>query len=219
MPEARGWALRVATPEDAEQVSALLDRSYSTAWASFYEADLIAAVRPFVTRANPKLLASGTYFVVTAPDGLAVGCGGWTHEAPGTGALADGVAHIRHFATDPGWLRLGIAGAMLRRCIEEAEAAGATALFADSARGAEPFYAAFGFETMREIVPAAVRAFERLRRVEVRWPPSFDPMPYATLADDVARIGHRQPLAAPASHHRLRERMGRCRLQAGGETQ
>lgn len=148
MADARSWSLRVATPDDAGQVSALLDRSYSTAWASFYEADLIAAVRPYVTRANPKLLASGTYFVAMSDGGLAVGCGGWTHEAPGTGALADGVTHIRHFATDPEWLRLGIAGAMLRRCMVEAKAGGAATLFADSARGAELFYASFGFETV-----------------------------------------------------------------------
>jgi len=64
MSEARSWSLRVATPDDADAVSALLDRSYSTMWASYYEPELIAAVRPFVTRANPRLLACGTYFVV-----------------------------------------------------------------------------------------------------------------------------------------------------------
>lgn len=153
MADARSWSLRVATPADADAVSALLDRSYSTMWASYYEPALIAAVRPFVTRANPKLLGCGTYFVVMAQDGLAVGCGGWTHEAPGTAVLAAGVAHIRHFATDPAWLRLGIASAMLRRCIAEAKAAGATTLFADSARGAEAFYTAFGFETQEESAP------------------------------------------------------------------
>lgn len=147
------WTLRVAMPGDIDQVSALLDRSYNQLWASHYDADVIAAVRPFVTRANPKLLSSGTYFVVTAPDGLAVGCGGWTHEAPGTGALEDGIAHVRHFATDPDWLRLGIAGAMLRRCIAEAKASGAGTLFADSAHGAEAFYASFGFETLRPSAP------------------------------------------------------------------
>jgi CRISPR-associated endonuclease/helicase Cas3 len=45
----------------------------------------------------------------------------------------------------------------------------------------------FGFESMREIVPAEVRGFERLRRVDVRWPAGFDPTPYATVADDLSR--------------------------------
>lgn len=150
---ARSWSLRVATPDDAAQVSALLDRSYGTIWVGHYDPDLIATVRPFVTRANPKLLASGTYFVAEDPGGLAVGCGGWTHEAPGTAALEDGVAHIRHFATDPDWLRLGIAAAMLRRCMAEAKASGAVTLFADSALGAEGFYGAFGFEVQGPTAP------------------------------------------------------------------
>jgi N-acetylglutamate synthase-like GNAT family acetyltransferase len=153
MPDARSWSLRVATPDDAAQVSALLDRSYGTIWVGHYDPDLIATVRPFVTRANPKLLASGTYFLAEAPDGLAVGCGGWTHEAPGTAALEDGVAHIRHFATDPDWLRLGIAAAMLRRCMAEAKASGAVTLFADSALCAEGFYGAFGFEVQGPTAP------------------------------------------------------------------
>lgn len=136
----------MAGPGDAAQVSALLDRSYPTIWAGHYEPALIAAVRPFVTRANPALLASGTYFVAMAEEGKAVGCGGWTREAPGTGMLEPGVAHIRHFATDPDWLRQGIGRAMLHRCIVEAKADGAASLFADSAYGADGFYGALGFE-------------------------------------------------------------------------
>src|SRR5688572_17098748 len=75
MSAAQSWSLRVATPADADTVSALLDRSYPTLWASHYEPALIEAVHPFVVRANPKLLASGTYFVAIVEDGLAVGCG------------------------------------------------------------------------------------------------------------------------------------------------
>jgi len=140
-------------PDDAEPVSALLDRSYPALWAGLYDADLLEAVRPLVTRANPALLASGTFFVAVSDRGMVVGCGGWTHEAPGTGALTTGTGHIRHFATDPLWLRRGIGAAMLRRCIDEARAAGLESLLADSARGAERFYAAFGFEAQEESAP------------------------------------------------------------------
>jgi GNAT superfamily N-acetyltransferase len=153
MGAARSWSLRTARPDDAEPVSALLDRSYPTLWAGHYDPDLLAAIRPLVTRANPRLLASGTFFVAIAADGRAVGCGGWTHEAPGTGILTEGVGHIRHFATDPDWLRLGIGAAMLRRCIDEARVAGLAVLMADSARGAEGFYATFGFEAEAPSAP------------------------------------------------------------------
>lgn len=48
----------------------------------------------------------------------------------------------------------------------------------------------FGFESMHEIVPPDLRAFERLRRVEVRWPEKLDePTSYAALADQVAEHG------------------------------
>ncbi len=47
----------------------------------------------------------------------------------------------------------------------------------------------FGFESMREIVPSDLRAFERLRRVEVTWPEKLDePTPYAVLADEAAEL-------------------------------
>ncbi|AKQ70611.1 CRISPR-associated helicase Cas3 [Myxococcus hansupus] len=43
-----------------------------------------------------------------------------------------------------------------------------------------------GLPEAREIVPASIRAFERLRRVRVRWPTSGRKLPYAELADAVA---------------------------------
>lgn len=146
MTPARSWTLRVAHPADAGPVSALLDRSYPLLWQGIYESALIAALRPLVTRANPLLLASGTFFIAESKGGMAVGCGGWSPEAPGTRAIVPGTAHIRHFATDPDWLRLGIGAAMLARCIAEARTGGFQWLMADSAHGAERFYAASGFE-------------------------------------------------------------------------
>lgn len=44
----------------------------------------------------------------------------------------------------------------------------------------------FGFESMQELVPPDIRAFERLRRVDVRWPTRLEPTPYEILADEIA---------------------------------
>jgi len=44
----------------------------------------------------------------------------------------------------------------------------------------------FGFESMHEIAPPSLRAFERLRRVEVRWPQTFDSVFYPDLAGEIA---------------------------------
>lgn len=71
----------------------------------------------------------------------------------------------------------------------------------------------FDLESMREIAPSELRAFERLRRVEVRWPASFDPTSYSTLADDLVRhpnvlaITHRRS-DARALTELLDERLG-----------
>jgi len=151
--KAQGWTLRAATPGDARAVSALLGRSYTDDWARHYEPALVAALRPRLVRANPGLLASGTYYLAVTDDGLPVGCGGWSREAAHTGDIEAGVAHIRHFATDASWIRRGIASMMLTRCIAEVGGEGVTTLFADSARGAAAFYERFGFENMGPSAP------------------------------------------------------------------
>lgn len=141
----RSWSLRTARPEDAEAVSNLLARSYPLLWTGRYEPALLDTVLPLVTRANPRLLASKRFFVAISEEGPIVGCGGWSLEAPGTGERAPGIGHIRHFATDADWVRHGIGRAILSRCTADAAAEGVRTLLADSAKGAEAFYAAFGF--------------------------------------------------------------------------
>jgi GNAT superfamily N-acetyltransferase len=109
------YALRVAGPADAEAVTALLAASYPALLAAAYTADVLAATLPLMTKANPRLLASGTYYVAEADGGSLAGCGGWTAEMPGSGEVVPGVGHIRHFATHPQWTRRGVASAMLVR--------------------------------------------------------------------------------------------------------
>jgi GNAT superfamily N-acetyltransferase len=141
------WSLRTAQPDDAGAISALLGRSYPLIWKSHYAPDMLAAVLPLVTRANPSLLASGRFFVAMAACGeLAVGCGGWSAQWPGSERADPCISHARHFATDTRWLRKGIGQAILDRCAKDAKAAGFVMMLADAARGAEPFYAASGFE-------------------------------------------------------------------------
>jgi hypothetical protein len=57
------YALRVAAPGDNETVSALLSASYKRLLAPDYEPCILAAALPLMTRANPRLLESGTYYV------------------------------------------------------------------------------------------------------------------------------------------------------------
>ena len=138
--------LRIARTSDETAISALLAASYGELLAGDYSPAELAAALPLMTRANSALLASGTYYVAETPSaGGPIGCGGWTFERPGSGALEHGIAHIRHFATHLDWTRRGVAGLLLKRCIEDAEARGAHALECYSTLTAEPFYASLGF--------------------------------------------------------------------------
>jgi GNAT superfamily N-acetyltransferase len=141
--------IRVSQPADAGAVSALLEASYPSLLAKVYDKDLLGIALPLMTKANPKLLASGTFYIAELSDGQLAGCGGWTMERPGDEMVEDGEAHIRHFATHPGWTRKGIGAALLSRCIEEARARGVKTLSCYSTLAAENFYRASGFETIK----------------------------------------------------------------------
>lgn len=151
MPTHPVRSIRTATPADAEAVAALLSDCYGTLLAGWYEPSLLARALPIVTKANPKLLASGTYYAMDSGDGRLLGCGGWTAEEPGTGRRVAGEAHIRHFATDPASLRQGIAGALLAHCLAQAEAQAMRRLTCFSTLTAETFYRSCGFTTLGPI--------------------------------------------------------------------
>ena len=51
--------------------------SYSALLQPVYSADVMAAALPLMVRSNPRLIASGLYYVALLNDGL-VGCGGWS---------------------------------------------------------------------------------------------------------------------------------------------
>lgn len=137
-------AIRVATPDDIDRLERVIVASYATLDDGSYDRERLAAAMPAISRANPDLLASGTYFVAEI-DGEPAGCGGWTKVKPGGGEPVEGVAHIRHFATHPAHLRKGVARALLDRCLREATAAGVRLMKSQSTLPAEQFYAAAGF--------------------------------------------------------------------------
>ena len=142
--------VRVTGPEDAEAIGAVLRASYPTLMAPAYPADVLARALPFMVRANPALLRSGTYYFATTPDGTVVGCGGWTFERPGEpgSAIDPTQGHIRHFATHPDWIRHGIGRTLFQRCAAEARAVGVQRFKCYTSIVAQPFYAALGFLTV-----------------------------------------------------------------------
>jgi GNAT superfamily N-acetyltransferase len=152
--------IRVATPQDADSVTAVLAPSYGELWADVYPAELLARALPTTTRANPKLLASGRYYLVEARTGEPAGCGGWSAHPPGASEPDPRRAHIRHFATHPGWLRRGVGRMLYARCEIDARAAGFAVFETYASLNGESFYAALGFRSLERIetpMPGGVR--------------------------------------------------------------
>lgn len=145
---ADSFAITVATLQDAGRVSRLIEASYAELYRPGYDADLLAKALPFMTRANPKLLQSGTYYLVETPEGDLVGCGGWSREEPGTGRVRDGVGHIRHVAVHPAHVRQGIGSLLLDHCFAVAREAGITSLECLASLVSVAFYEVMGFEAM-----------------------------------------------------------------------
>jgi N-acetylglutamate synthase-like GNAT family acetyltransferase len=146
-----GFAVRVAKANDLKAVDELLKASYPALMASAYDPEVLAPALKLMTRANPTLLVSGTYYVAEDPAGLIVGCGGWTRERPGITTVESSLGHIRHFGTHPDWTRRGVGRAIYQLSEDAARAAGVKVFEAYSSLNGESFYRALGFERVREM--------------------------------------------------------------------
>lgn len=142
--------IRAAHPDDAAAVTEILARAYPTLMAPSYAADVLALALPAMTKANPELLASGTYYVAEDAGGL-FGCGGWTAEEPGSRTIEGRLAHLRHFATDPDMARRGIGRLIFGRCAFDAMGQGMTRFQAFAGLNAEPFYQSLGLSRLKVI--------------------------------------------------------------------
>lgn len=139
------YSLRTATRADCDAVTDVIAASYGSLLAAHYDAALLQRALPMMSKANPVLLASGTYYVAETEAGRIIGCGGWSFERPGSADVVPGTAHVRHFATDPHWVGRGVARAILQRCLTEAGSHGATIIEAYSTLTAVEFYRTLGF--------------------------------------------------------------------------
>ena len=139
--------IRAARPSDLAAVDALLTRSYPALLKGDYPPSVVVLALPLLARANPALLASGTYHVAEGEDGALLGAGGWT-PAGRQGDRRAGIGHVRHVATDRRLTRRGIGTGIMARTLEQARAAGMRAMDCLSTRTAVPFYASLGFQVV-----------------------------------------------------------------------
>ncbi len=150
------FKVRLSNTGDLAQVDELLARAYPILLKPDYPASVLVTAIPRMARANPSLLASGSYYVAETCNGSIVGCGGWSLTNPNAPRRRRGHAHVRHFGTDPNLTRQGVARAIMARCIADMAGREVRRMECHSTRTAVPFYCAMGFEEIREmLVPLA----------------------------------------------------------------
>lgn len=133
--------LRAAEPGDIDAVDRLLAASYPRLLRPYYPPSVMVTAVPFLARANPKLLASGRYYLAETPSGEIIGAGGWSRVAG-----QQEVAEVRHLVTDHRHVRKGIARRIMMAVFAEAKSAGTSHLSCQSTLAAVPFYRSLGFE-------------------------------------------------------------------------
>ena len=140
--------VRPAEKSDLTALDALFARSYPAILKADYPPSVLVTAIPRIARANPRLIESGSYFVVLDDAKSLVGAGGWTRSAPSgfDGALSTG--HIRHVVTDVNRLREGIGTVLMGEILASAKTAGLNRLDCLSTRTAVPFYGACGFQVL-----------------------------------------------------------------------
>ena len=139
--------VRTTTPADLPEIDALLGRSYPALLKADYPPSTLVTAVPLLSRANPALLACGTYFAVTDEDDVIVGAGGWTRSAPPGFERKAQIGSIRHVVTDHRRTREGIGTRLLAHIFSTARETGMRSLDCLSTRTAVPFYSACGFRS------------------------------------------------------------------------
>ena len=141
-------SLRPTTASDHKLISNLLAATYPVLMRVGYHDDLLRKALPIMTKANPALLSSGTFYVSQGARGQSLGCGGWTFERPGRGEVEPGLAHIRHFATHPERTSRGVGRSIYEHCERTARLAGVERFECYSSLNAEGFYRSLGFKVV-----------------------------------------------------------------------
>jgi GNAT superfamily N-acetyltransferase len=154
--------VRVAGAADLSAIDALLARAYPRLLKADYPPSTLVLAVPLISRANPRLIASGNYYVVEE-EGTVVGAGGWTRSAPAgrpRRVPPRATGHVRHVVTDDTRTRRGIGRALMTRILDEARADGVRVLECLSTRTAVPFYAACGFTELGPVDVALAPGIE-----------------------------------------------------------
>lgn len=152
---------RIATPEDCDALSGLIERAIDDLQKPYLNADQIATSHIFMGL-DRQLVLDGTYFVVEQ-GGRIAGCGGWSRRATPYGAdhtpdrdnrLLDPAtepARIRAMYTHPDFVRQGIGSHIIALCEAAARAEGFRRIQLTATMAGVPLYRFCGFEGGEEV--------------------------------------------------------------------
>jgi N-acetylglutamate synthase-like GNAT family acetyltransferase len=147
--------LRRAVLDDVPILEALIAESARGLGQRDYSPAQIEAAIGTAWAVDRGLIQDGSFWIAEA-SGEIVGCGGWSRRRAlvGAGTTADegdmlrpGVhaARIRGFFVRPGWARRGVGTALLKRCEQQAWAAGFRAVELLATLPGERLYASRGY--------------------------------------------------------------------------
>ncbi|MEZ5759483.1 MAG: GNAT family N-acetyltransferase [Emcibacteraceae bacterium] len=139
--------LKTATTDDEDAINEVIRASFSSLLTSKYDDISLSAVLPQITKINPILLSCGTYYILKNKQNKIMGCGGWTHEQPGTTERIIGEAHLRHFATHPDFIGRGVGRTIFDHCKVMAKQGNIHRFMCYATLNAEIFYKSLGFKT------------------------------------------------------------------------
>ena len=152
---------RLATPDDAPALAALMALAIDRLQVGFLTPEQIAASK-LVMGLDTQLIADGTYFVVEN-DGALAGCGGWSrratlyggdHWAARDAALLDparDAARVRAMYTHPDHVRRGVGRLILARCEQAAAAEGFRRVELMATMSGVPLYRACGYTDIEPV--------------------------------------------------------------------
>ena len=151
---------RLATPDDADRITALMRSSVLGIFPRFYNERQTASAAVHIARLDLALIEDRTYFVHEI-DGDMVACGGWSRRGrlyagsvsqDGDDRLLDPdaeAAHIRAMFVRADWTRRGLGRALLESSQAAARAWGFRMLDLMATLPGVPLYRSFGFRDLR----------------------------------------------------------------------
>lgn len=172
-PPRSGFSHRIATPEDAAEISGLMNVAIGELQKGFLSPEQIAVSRS-IMGLDRTLIADGTYFLIhDIETGRLAASGGWSRRAtlyggdhtaaqrndallrPGTDA-----ARIRAMYTHPDFTRRGLGRMILSLCEEAASAEGFTQLEMGATLAGVPLYEASGYRLIEHTIGASVEGVD-----------------------------------------------------------